>query len=264
MKSYLPAEKSVGGQTCQFWQVKNLSVLCFAARFNAVPFAYSVFGTAHRTALIILTKTFSLGSKFQRPNCHQQLLRRNVLAQVRHEAQEATQSGGWRRALRLGKVESRYAAGLLEQPEDHSEGYTGYMLMPPDLQTPVTGAELSDRLAAVKKLLDAFDFAARTQLNSSETLLFHLLYRKRLTGDKAADQLGISPEALRKQWSRLLNKVLSSVRLQLQRDPLCNELLGEILSNEKTFRRTLLQFLRLVMQKGVEELEKFVGTTLKN
>ena len=167
------------------------------------------------------------------------------------------------RAARVARLEGRYASGLVEQVEDLVEN-PAHVLMPPNEVTPVNGAELTDRLAAFRKLLSAFVSVAKTHLNEREATLFELLYVQRLTGDKAALQMGVTTEVVRQQWSRLLTKLLGAVRHLLQEDPLCNELLSSVLSNEKTFRRTLLQLLRLVMRKGVQELESLVSSTLKN
>ena len=170
----------------------------------------------------------------------------------------------WNRALRVARVEGRYVTGVFNQGEDAECSGMENLLLPPDTNTPVVGAEFTERLAAVKRLLDALDSAAKTQLNQSEALLFDLVYKKRLARDQVAERLGSTPEAVRQQWSRLLTKLLGSVRLQLQKDPLCNELLGTVLSNEKVFRRSLLELLRLLVKRGVQGLERLVKSSLEN
>jgi RNA polymerase sigma factor (sigma-70 family) len=169
----------------------------------------------------------------------------------------------WNRAARLARVEGRYAGGLIEQAEDAEEAHTGYFPMPPDEVTPLDGAELAERLAALNKLFQAFESAAGSQLNEQESLLFKLVYTQKLRGQEVARQLGVTPEVVRQQWSRMLTKLLGTVRKQLQQDPLCNVLLGAVLSNEKTFRRKLVAFLRVVLKDGVEELEKLVKSAFK-
>jgi RNA polymerase sigma factor (sigma-70 family) len=161
----------------------------------------------------------------------------------------------WNRAAKVARMEGRYVTGLVEQCDDQG---LDCLLMPPNETTPASDAELADRLSALERLLDAFDTAARTQLNDKEAVLFELVYRKRLTSEEVAFELCLNPQALRKQWSRLLQKLLESVRLDLQHDPLCNDLLGAVLDNEKTCHRTLLQVLRLAMRKGADELERLV------
>lgn len=168
----------------------------------------------------------------------------------------------WNRAARVARLEGKYVSGLVEQVND--EETSEYLLMPPDKFTPATGAELNERLAAVKKLFDTVDLVAQTQLNERDALLFDLVYREKLSGDEVAERLQTTPEAVRKQWSRLLTKVLGSVRLQLQQDPVCKDLLSTVLNNEQTFRHTLLKFLRFVLKDGVQELERLVKLTLRN
>ncbi|MBU6402072.1 MAG: sigma-70 family RNA polymerase sigma factor [Verrucomicrobia bacterium] len=161
----------------------------------------------------------------------------------------------WNRAAKVMRMEGRYVSGLVEQGD---EPLAGYLLMPAEEVTPADEAELSDRLCAVKKLVDAFDAAARTHLSDKERLLFDLVYRKHIKGEQVAVELKLSPEAVRQQWSRLVTKLLAVARVELQRDPLCRELLGAVLDNETAYRRNVLQLLRLVMRRGVEELERLV------
>jgi RNA polymerase sigma factor (sigma-70 family) len=191
-----------------------------------------------------------------------QLWRRHLDGRLPDNPEGWAYKVAWHRAARVARLEGRYVSGLAEQPDDDEAG--NFIPLPPDKFTPAMGAELNERLVAVKKLFDAFDAAATTQLNERDTALFNLVYRKKLSGEEAAEQLDLTPEAFRQQWSRLLTKLLGSVRLQLQDDPACRELLATVLNNEKTFRSTLMQFLRLVLKEGVQELERLVKLTLRN
>lgn len=162
-------------------------------------------------------------------------------------------------AYRTLKVENRYAKGLVEEVgNEGAEFNANYVVLSADDLTPSATCEFTERLAAVKKLLDTFQSVAASELNDLDGLLFELYYRRGLSAGIVAEELGLTGEAFRKQWSRLLTKVLETVRAQLNQDPVCADLLSTLLENEKVFRRGLLGLLRVVMQHGVEELERFV------
>lgn len=192
-----------------------------------------------------------------------QLWRRQRDGKLPNNPENWAYTVAWNRAARVARLQGRYVTGLVEQLDESKDNRVAQILMEPDEFTPVTSMELTERLMALNKLFGAFDLAAQSELTEREAQLFDLLYRKRLLGSEAAARLGLTPEAVRQQWSRLLTKLLNSVRLQLQKDPLCNELLVSVLNNEKVFRRTFVQFLRFAMKKGVQELEKLVKSSLK-
>ncbi len=179
-------------------------------------------------------------------------LPRNLNAWVREVAKN--------RALRFARgPERRYTKSLVEELPDQGAGFNANcVLMPQDTLTPGTTSEFTERLAAVKKLLATFHSVVVADLDAGEKLLFELRYRRCLSDEAIAFELGLSQPAVRKQWSRLLTRVLETVRAQLKQDPLCADLLGTFLANEKEFRRGFLGVLHVVTKHGVEELERIV------
>ena len=169
----------------------------------------------------------------------------------------------WNRAAKVARMEGRYAAGLVETGEETTESRDGiYVPTPADEATPVHAIEVAERLAALQKVLAAFASAGERALNPSEARLFELRFKRNLGAGELASELGLSRDAVRQQWSRLVRKLLGYVRDDLQQDPLCHEVLGSLLGNEKVFRRSLLQLLRFVAKRGIHELEKLVRSTL--
>lgn len=160
-------------------------------------------------------------------------------------------------ALRVAKVEDRYPLGLLDEQEELSDGY---LTVPGHELSPSATAELTERCLALKKVLDAFNAAVETLDQPSSMLLE--FYERGLTSEQIAFELNLKPDGVRQQWSRLLRKLLVSVRAQLRQDPLCNDLLGTVLNDEKTCRRTLAGVLRLLLRRGLEELEELVRSLL--
>lgn len=159
------------------------------------------------------------------------------------------------------RVEERYPKSLVDElATEDSEFKANYVVVPHDSLTPATTTEFNERVAALKTLLSTFESVAKNQLNAGEALLFEFYYRRGAKADQIAFELDVTEEAIRKQWSRLLTKVLETVRFQLKQDPLCSDLLSTLLANEEAFRDGFLGVLRVVKSHGFEELERLVYT----
>lgn len=158
------------------------------------------------------------------------------------------------------KTEEKYAKGLVDELSNEDvEFNANYVVMPQDLAlTPAATSEFSEKVAVLMKVVDTFESVATTQLNDQHELLFELYYRRGLSFKQVAFELGVTEPAVRQQWSRLITKVLETVRAQLRQDPACADLLSTFLANEEVFRDGLLGVLRVVMHHGVEELERLV------
>lgn len=156
-------------------------------------------------------------------------------------------------AMRAKRVEDRYPKGLQELDDTTSDAY---LPMPADSHTPYDSVDLGERWAALMDLLHVAEAVVNQNLKGSDAELFSLVYVGKLKLNEAAQALGLNEPAVRKQWSRLVERLSRDLRQQLQANPLILEVFGEVMANEATFRHSLLGLLKAASQFGLRELQR--------